>query len=251
MATSPCFTRVGYRGLLEAALAGGYRFLSFADPATSDAAPRACLLRHDVDVDPWAALELARIEADVAISSTYFVMLRSPFYNLLGRANHEMIEEIIDLGHHVALHYDVAFQPRGGRTHEQEIEVQATAMSSLFGVPVEAVSFHQPSHAPDAKVIRPSGLVCAFDYPGYTYVTDANKADRVREVPEALARGEYDRLQLLIHPVWWATDDPDATTGALFEEALLRNLSRSQDQIVRTERAFGAPRAFRIEAHEP
>ena len=97
------------------------------------------------------------------------------------------------------------------------------------------------------KVIRPRRSSPRSDYPGYTYITDANKADRIRDVADGFARREYERLQLVIHPVWWATDDADATTEELFEAALLRNLVRAQDQIVNTERAFGPPRTFRIE----
>jgi hypothetical protein len=50
-----------------------------------------------------------------------------------------------------------------------------------------------------------------------------------------------------VHPIWWATDDPDATTEQLWTEAILRNLERSQEQLLASEGAFGGPRRFSIE----
>ncbi|THF92753.1 MAG: hypothetical protein E8G75_04555, partial [Sulfitobacter sp. SK025] len=63
------FTRAAYRDLLEALLQRGYTGRSFpeAEPDRAD-----LLLRHDIDLWPEAALELARIEHDLGLSADYF-----------------------------------------------------------------------------------------------------------------------------------------------------------------------------------
>jgi len=52
------------------------------------------LLRHDVDVDVGAALEMAKVEKSLGVSSTYFLMLRPPVYNLMSRHNHQAVKKI-------------------------------------------------------------------------------------------------------------------------------------------------------------
>jgi hypothetical protein len=67
-----------YRELIEQAQSGGYRFVGF------DAAPRPgdLILRHDVDLSLEAAVEMAAVEAELEVGSTWFLMTRSVFYNL-------------------------------------------------------------------------------------------------------------------------------------------------------------------------
>jgi hypothetical protein len=243
---TPAYNRSAYRALLETALAAGYAFRAFDDPEL-DALPRVCLLRHDVDADPGAALELARVEAGLGVHATYFFTLRSPLYNVAGRANVRLVREILGLGHWLGLHFDVAFDPGGARTREDWIEVERRCLADLFETKVAAVSFHQPGAVADAGSIRPRGLVSAFDLPGFAYHSDANKADAIGELPALLRSGAEPRIQLLVHPLWWTSDDGSETTEALWERAILANLERSQEQLVQSERAYGPARRFRIE----
>lgn len=244
------FTRDGYRDLLERALGAGYEFAAFD---SGDGVPGRCLLRHDVDVELGAALELARIEAELGVSSTYFVMLRSAFYNLFGRDNHDAVHALVGLGHRIGLHYDAAYKPPGEvtRSHAASIELEAAFLESMFSIPVRTVSFHQPSFGPDPGEMHPRGLVSAWNMPGYAYVSDANKSEGMSRTEELLASGLRPAFQLLVHPIWWATDDPTATTEELFDRAMLANLEREQEQILAVERAFGARRSFTIAREEP
>ena len=41
------------------------------------------LIRHDVDITPWAALAMARLEHEEGVATTYYFRLHAPFYNLL------------------------------------------------------------------------------------------------------------------------------------------------------------------------
>jgi hypothetical protein len=195
-----------------------------------------------VDADLGAAVELARIEQRVGVQATYFCMLRSPLYNVFGRGNVELVREIRSLGHAIGLHYDVGFDPPAGRTHEETIAAEAAALRDLLGTPVGAVSFHQPSANAGAAAIATPGLTSAFDLPGFEYFSDANKADGFEKLRRVISDGTSPRLQLLIHPIWWANDEPSASTEDLWDRALLANMERSQRQLVATERAYGSAR---------
>src|SRR2546425_7522821 len=144
MSDRPDFSLDGFRRLLQAGLDNDYAFVPFEDHESYDA-ERVCLLRHDVDSDPGAALAMARVEAELGVVATYFFMLRSPLYNVFGRANHELVEAVLDLGHRLGLHYDPGFEPRAGRTHTGEISVELDVLERMFGVRPGAVSFHQAS----------------------------------------------------------------------------------------------------------
>jgi hypothetical protein len=89
-----------YRELLEAAKAGGYRFAHFgADPEPGD-----LFLRHDVDLSLAAAVEMAEVEAELDVVTTYLLMTESVFYNLASSEGAAAIARLRELGHAVGLH---------------------------------------------------------------------------------------------------------------------------------------------------
>ncbi|HHN75067.1 MAG TPA: hypothetical protein ENK10_07575, partial [Acidobacteria bacterium] len=99
-----------YRMLLTKARRLGYVF-----PVVSElrgrlpAQPRVLLLRHDIDVSPLCALEMARIEHSLSVRSSYFVLLHSPFYHPGAPPHIDALREIVDMGFELGLHFDVEF----------------------------------------------------------------------------------------------------------------------------------------------
>jgi len=69
-----------YRELLRTGREGGYRFAFFEAPP----APGDLIVRHDVDLSLEAAVEMAELEAEEGVATTYLLMTRSVFYNLGG-----------------------------------------------------------------------------------------------------------------------------------------------------------------------
>ena len=67
------------------------------------------LLRHDVDVNLSAAAKMASAEHKLGVKTTYFLMWRSPCYNLMSRSSQKYVEKILTLGHSIGLHYDHGF----------------------------------------------------------------------------------------------------------------------------------------------
>jgi hypothetical protein len=170
-----------YRELLAAARQGGYRFAFFdADPRAGD-----LLLRHDVDLSLEAALALAELEAELQAPATYFLMTRSEFYNLAAPSGEAAIERLRRLGHRVGLH---AVYPDAA--HDARFD------------PV--LAWHNPD--PDYLTAPVEGFVNVMQ-PGYFdpahYRSDSNQRWRHGCPHEALARGEFEWLQLLVHPEIW------------------------------------------------
>lgn len=218
------------------------------------------MLRHDVDADLAAAVVMARAEAAMGIFSTYFLMWRSPCYNLMSRFGQKHAEEILGLGHQIGLHYDQGYDASRQllpMTTAEQVRQQADWLEILLKCRVAAVSFHQPSSA-----ILQAGVDCGERLNTYdrnllryfSYLSDSNRvftlwpatcSDADTEVDNrALAYCWPQDVQLLIHPLWWVFDNP--STEEVWDSAILSNLSQTQNQLLETERAFGSKREFRI-----
>jgi hypothetical protein len=244
VATEPGFSHALYRTLLEVGLENGYVFAPFEEHDVD--ASHVCLLRHDVDADPGAALEIAGIESELGVVSTFFYMFRSPLYNLFMRANQELVEQTLALGHRFGLHYDPGFAPRAGRTHTEQITIELDVLEAMFGVRPGAVAFHQPSLVPGAMEIEVVGAVKANFLAGYHFVADPNMNPWVLDAFDLFRTRAEPKIQLLVHPLWWrevAGSGPEE----LWKRALLANVERSQDQLVAIEGAYGPRRRLAIE----
>ena len=175
------FDLAHYRELLDAARGGGYRYAFFdRDPEPGD-----LLLRHDVDLSLEAAVEMAELEADAGARATYFLMTESVFYNLASTAGERAIARLRELGHRVALH---AVWPRAALDERFEpVVAWHNPDPEYMSAPVDGV----------ANVMEPR-----FFSPA-TYRSDSNQRWRSSCLHEALARGEFEWLQLLVHPEIW------------------------------------------------
>ena len=172
-----------YELLLEAAQEGGYRFRQFGG---EEPAPGDLFLRHDVDLSLDAALAMARLEAEMGVRATYFLMTRSVFYNLASAEGERALAELRELGHAVAHH---AVHPH-------------VDLDDRFD-PVLAW------HNPDPEYMRePIGAaVNVMEAPWFDpdhYRSDSNQHWRSGSPRESLRRREPSWLQLLVHPEIWA-----------------------------------------------
>ncbi len=245
-ARTSVFTRSELREMLAAGRDSGYDFRPF-ERRTEPGEP-ACLLRHDIDLDLGAAADVAAVEAKLGVRATYFLMLRSPGYNLFSRSNHRFVEEIISYGHWIGLHFDQGFSA-GARSVEEQVQVEAQILEQMFDIEVRVVSFHQPGPKVLRNEIEVAPLINTYDQrdmAGFTYVSDSNMMWREQTGRDIFSGILHRRLHILIHPMWWVSDDPGVTTQQAFNRALTANLERMQEQMLQTERAYGPPRRFDI-----
>jgi hypothetical protein len=170
-----------YGELLEAAREGGYRFALFdREPKAGD-----LLLRHDVDLALEPAIEMAELEAELGIGATYFLMTRSELYNLDAPSGDATLERLKALGHRVGLHGVYPDATLDGRF--DPILAWHTPEPEYMTLPIEGVvnvmqaGYFDPDH----------------------YRSDSNKHWRHGCPHDQLARGEFEWLQLLVHPELW------------------------------------------------
>ena len=243
------FTPAGYENLLELAIQNEYKFCSFENRHNSPSAKK-CLLRHDIDVDLYAALELARIEYKKNIKSTFFLMFRSPIYNLFSRANDRFVREIIDLGHDIGLHFDAEYYVWDGL--QESIDREAEMLNSIFKKTITTVSFHQPNNDIICNNLKISGFINTYDkqdLKDYAYFSDSNKS-WYRSPESIFTDDSLPQIQLLIHPMWWVNEDPGLSTRDVWKISIARNFMFSEKQLLATERAYGSRSNFYINDYQ-
>jgi AAA+ ATPase superfamily predicted ATPase len=248
------FNSSSYRSILEAALERGFHFYAFNDPEIHTTEQPACLLRHDIDVSLKAAFEIAQVDALYGIQSTFFVMLRSPIYNLFSRANSHYMEQILSLGHHLGLHFDEGFRPvHSAESLDERIEEEADTLSRYTGAPVTAVSFHIPCKQVLQSNIKLRKYINTYnkeDLKGFYYLSDSSREWRDRTPLELFTDTSINKVHLLLHPIWWTRPDGLQNTPQYWDHALLETFEQMEEQLLATERNYGEKRQFLIQLPE-
>lgn len=198
-----------YRSLLRMLDEAGYTFHSFAQPPENS----VVYLRHDVDWSPKKALRMAKIEAEIGISSTYFFLVTASFYNALSAPNRQVIRKISSLGHEIGLHFAVReyFDDDPGTEQLRErIRADQSVLKTILDDVTQVVAFHNP---PEWVLNRCfEGFTSTYEprfFEDITYTSDS--LQRWREEPPFV---DHDRLpsevQILVHPTLWGEQQLDA-----------------------------------------
>ena len=195
-----------YRELIEAAQAGGYRFALF----DHDPEPGDLFLRHDVDFSLGAALTIARLDHELGVRSTFFLMPGSNFYNLESPEGRAALAELRSLGHAVGLH----------------AEWPAVALDGRFD-PVLALHNPTPEHISEPVAGAVNVMEPRF---ARNYRSESNQRWRQGCPQEALRAGEFEWLQLLLHPEIWTY--PGSTMRETMLAMLDAERARRLEQLV-------------------
>jgi len=229
-----------YENILLTGITNNYEFRFFEDFRKN----KTILLRHDIDVNPTFALRIAKIEHELAVRSTFFFMLRSPFYNLFSRSVHKIVKEILEMNHAIGLHYDAAFTIEN---IQEDINFQIEILEKTFETKVSTVSFHQPSKDVIANKVKINQINTydSNDMKGVFYMSDSNANWKENNPIEIIESGNYLSIQILTHPIWWVKDNFVSTFDS-WSEALKINFDREQEQAFKIEAAYGPRRIFSI-----
>lgn len=204
------FTYRAYRELLGLLRENDYFIRGYHD--YEDTA-RCVILRHDIDNSLPQAVRLAELEAEEGVRSTWFVLLRTDFYNVFSKAGKAALDRILALGHEIGLHFDEAsYVPALGADEVvQSIVKECGFLSALLETEVSTVSMHRPSKTTLDADYQVPGVVNSYGktfFHDFKYLSDSRR--RWREPVEEIIRSkEHDRLHILTHAFWYHEEEED------------------------------------------
>lgn len=203
------FTFDWYERFLSELLELGYT------PANYDGSldPGEMIVRHDIDFSPRNALRMGRIEADLGIEATYFVLLTCPLYNVLYKPVREMLRELQSMGHGVGVHFSTHQYWDGEAPPELVTERVREEQHALSGV-VEEVSEVVSFHRPDEWLFRRSfeGFISTYEERFFTEIAYRGDSNQRWREQHPLSDGLPEKLQILTHPGLWGRMDDDFET---------------------------------------
>ena len=201
------FTYKTYKRLLIA-LKKDYDFTSFSKiKFSNEPIEKKVLLRHDIDLSLEKALELAKIEKVLRLTSTYFLFLRNPFYNIFSEESARIINRIISLNHNIGLHFDCAkyvYKTISQLSYQVTREIEF--IQHFFGIKLDAVSFHRPVSLGFYEKLEIAS--CPHSYEPifvnkFKYFSDSRALWRYGYPLDSAEYKKRQNLHILIHPIWW------------------------------------------------
>jgi hypothetical protein len=174
------FTVDKYRSLCKAIVDNGYESLKIVDGVEKAVIPEyAILLRHDVDRKPQNALELAKVEHEYGLGSTYyFRMVPASF-------NPKIIKEISELGHEIGFHYECLSKTKGD--YQEAIMLFAKELEIFRNLAdIKTIAMHGSPFSPYNNLdlwktyqFSEYGIVgeayLSIDYRKFAYFTDTGR----------------------------------------------------------------------------
>lgn len=211
------FTYESYRKLVNQLNKYGFSFATYHNYKHYK---KPVIMRHDVDNSLDKAVDFARIEQKEGISSTYFILLSTDFYNIASKSSMEKVRQIIDCGHEIGLHFDETkfmYDDEAKPDVISAIKSEAEVMSKIIGqgIQINTVSMHRPSKETLAADYKIEGMINSYGmefFKGFKYVSDSRRRWR-EDIDAIITSGEYDKLHVLTHAFWYNKEELDLRTS--------------------------------------
>lgn len=157
------FTFLSFRKLLEGFRNSSYQIKPFENYINQTTEGKTLILRHDVDRFPAQTQKMARMEAEMGISGTYYFRIVPSVFKP------DLIREVAELGHEIGYHYEELSLLKGDYKRAMEaFEKNLKALRTFY--PVKTICMHgSPLSKWDNKKIWD-----AYDYRNYGIIADTS-----------------------------------------------------------------------------
>jgi hypothetical protein len=197
------FTLEGYKKILLRAISLDYRIVSFRDFSMLANRP-VLLLRHDLDRPLKGAELFGQLEADLGITSTFFIQTTCDFYNLLSKESRRIIQRLAAHGHEIGLHYEAARYL--GVDAKQHLVGDLRLLEDLSGHPIVSASQHIPIDSERIALsdyIENDAYEARFTEHPMNYISDSLMVWRQAKPHDLL--DSKASFQFLSHPSTWVS----------------------------------------------
>lgn len=180
------------------------------------------ILRHDVDYSLESAVRMAKIEKDLGVKSTYFILFHSEFYNTFSPSSIKKIKQLVKADHHIGLHYDASAMLEIDHDPSDIIKEELEIMEKHFQTEIKVISAHDPSIQKKIPLKLPSNIIDAYSEKFIIkrkYLSESVQCWR----EGCFCKHIYDsiKLQILIHPIWWTKD-------GIGMKSIMKNLEKTK-----------------------
>lgn len=211
------FTIDAYVNLMKLLKSKEYHFCLYDE---CDDFEKSVILRHDVDLTLDKALEMAIVENELGVKSTYFILLSTNFYNIFSKQSYQKIQQIKDLGHVIGLHFD---EKRYNITSIDEMEkyilFELTILGELLDEQVNVISMHRPSKLILENDIQLENITNSYSekyFKSMKYVSDSRMNWR-ENLMDIIHSNQYNKLHILTHPFWYSTKNNESMKEKITE----------------------------------
>jgi len=201
--------------------------------------------RHDVDISLKKAVEMAEFENKNGITSTYYILLSSPYYNALEAENLQRIRTLRELGMGIGLHYDNSIKLQDANQCCSEIIIQLGMLQHHIGeLEEKSVTFHKPLRGVDingetVNLLNLSNIYSPNFDRRFKYISDSGH--NWRENPYDII-DTNDMVHINTHPEWYNNEEMDMeeciySLGIEFEcdkevNKLVRSIREYRDRVL-------------------
>ncbi len=232
-----------YCELVEGLRAAGYASVDFerVEPARRD-----LILRHDVDMCLFRALEMAEAEHRIGVRSHYFVLVNTESYNAGSGESRGILRRIRELGHEIGLHFDSLDIAAGDqRGLDLAVAMECEILGRHADTEIRVVTFHRPAKWLLNHAGTLGGRIHGYQPRFFTeigYCSDSEGRFRFHHPFDHPAVLAGHGLQLVIHPIWWCASVEEGPLDKLRRYRRERE-QRLDDALAANCRPFGAARS--------
>ena len=204
------FSLKNYTRCLETSLSLGYKFFTLNDFFSNKIrTSKSIILRHDIDTQLDVAVEMSNIEKSLNIFSTYFVRLHSHAYNFLCLKDIRKINQIINSGHEIGLHYESDFYLLNNKDINESVTKASKIIEYFCNIKIKTICPHEPTRT-NSFYLENVSYNQAYDktiFKKYKYISDSSCRWRDGSFYENIQAG-HKNLYILTHPYWWYNNSP-------------------------------------------
>ena len=203
------FSFSGYRGLLSPFIE---RIVDYPEATNANS---FVVLRHDVEFSISRAYEIAKIDSEMGIVSTFLFQVCSDAYNLSSDHAREVVSEIASLGMKVGLHFYVSNIPVGDKDKLfLELSRQRNIFEASTGMDCDRFSFHRPPRW--VLLHRADYMAGLLNLYGESFFEFSQSPTKIKYIADSLHRFKYGhphdfidkhKIQILLHPDEWSSEN--------------------------------------------
>ena len=178
-----------------------------------------CVIRHDVEFSVDRSLQLAQLEHELGIQTTYLFQIRNNSYNIFSGENIEKITQIHSLGHKIGLHVHCSAINDYNSISDMILN-DIDIMGKMLNIDVNIFSFHRPNLGILIQNLYIPKLINTYsDLFFHPYKADTPQVLKVKYIADSNHMWKYgypttvnnNKLQLNFHPFSWTKEGYENT----------------------------------------